>query len=129
MSKLLWPDGGVQRSEPYVDEPSSLRNFDRERRDIDPDHLVTSALEMQADPSGAAAEIEHTPAHESHRAALLQPPAPKRREIEAGVVREDAAIVTFDDLDRLTPVEQIAQQVAEGVFSRREDGAQQRERA
>jgi hypothetical protein len=86
-------------------------------------------LEVQADAPGATTEIEHAPAHESHRAALLRPPGPERRQVQARLARENAPVVTLDDLDRVTPGEQIAQQVPEGVLSGRENGAQQPRRA
>jgi len=49
------------------------RNPDSERGDVNPDHLVPAALEVQAD-APSAAEIEHPSAHEPHRATRLRPP-------------------------------------------------------
>jgi hypothetical protein len=46
---LAGADGAVERSQPRIGEPSLPRNLDGERRDVDPDHLVPSALEVQAD--------------------------------------------------------------------------------
>ena len=115
--------GGVQRSEPHVHEPALLRNLDSQRRDVDSHHFVTAALQVQADAPGAATEIEHAPPHEPHRAAFLRPPGPKRREVKAWVAREDVPVVTLDDLETMTPGDQIPQQVPEGVLSGSENGA------
>ena len=39
-------DGAIERSEPHVGEPPLSRNLDKQRGDIDPDHLVSTALEV-----------------------------------------------------------------------------------
>ncbi len=111
----------VERSQPRVGEPPLPRNLDSKRGDVDPDHLVPAALEVQADAPSAAADIEHPPAHEPHRATLLRPPRPERRQVIGRLTSEDAPIVALDDLDDATPGEEIAQQVTEGVFSGREN--------
>jgi hypothetical protein len=129
VSTLAERDGAVERSQPHVGEPSLPRNLDSKRGDVAPDHLVPATLEVQADAPSAAANIEHPPAHEPHRATLLRPPRPEGRQIVVRLTSEDAPIVALDDLDAATPGEEIAQQVTEGVFSGRENGAQQARRA
>jgi hypothetical protein len=54
------------------------RHFDRERRDIDTDHLQAAVLQVEADPACAAPQVEDSPPYEAHRAPLLWPPLPKR---------------------------------------------------
>jgi hypothetical protein len=71
---LACADRALERSQPRVGEPPLPRNLDSEWGDVDPDHLVPAALEVQANPPSAAAEIEHPPAHEPHRATLLRLP-------------------------------------------------------
>jgi hypothetical protein len=118
-------DGAVERSQPCVGEPALPRNLDGERGDVDPDHLVPAALEVQADAPGAAAEIEDSPAHKPHRATLLRPPRLKRRQVVVRLTGKDAPIVALDDLDDATPREAIGQHPTESILSRRENGAQQ----
>jgi hypothetical protein len=51
-------------------------------RHVDRDDLVAALLEVEGDAAGAAADIEHAPAHESQRAPLHGEPAPERRVVE-----------------------------------------------
>jgi hypothetical protein len=109
--------GAIERSEPDIGEPTPPCDLDGQRRDIDPDDLVSAALEVETDAAGTAAEVEHPSADETHGAALLRPPRPKRRQIPARVAGEDASIVALDDLDDVTARHEIGQHVAEGIFS------------
>jgi hypothetical protein len=75
---------------------------------------------VKPDAAGAAAEVEDSPANEPHGTPLLRPPRPERSEEVVGLPREDAAVITLDDLNHALTCEEIAQQVAECVLLQRE---------
>jgi hypothetical protein len=118
-------EGAVEGSQPRVGETPLARNIDSEWGNVDPDHLVTAALKVQADAPCAAAEIEDPPAHEPHRAPLLCPPGPERRQVIVRLTGEDATVVALDDFDDAAPGEKVGQHLPEGVLGRLENPAQQ----
>jgi hypothetical protein len=74
-------------------------------------------VQVQADPAGPAAEVEHPPADEAHRPPLDRLPATEGLDQVAGVVGEHETVVALDDLDRLFAFERIGDQPPVGVLA------------
>jgi hypothetical protein len=64
-------------------------------------------LEVKRDPSGAAADVEDATAREPHRAPVVRRPAAEGRQVQLRPerARVDEAVLAFDDLDCIAPVE------------------------
>jgi len=73
-------------------------------------------VQVEADPACAAAEIKDASAHEAHRAPLLRPPVPKRRQVVTRIVCEDASIISLNDLDHLLAVNEIQEYATKRIL-------------
>jgi hypothetical protein len=115
------PEAGVElvdREHTRIAHTSPPAHLHGSRRDVDADHVVPPRLEVEADPPRAAADVEHAPAHEPHRAPVVGRPAPERGEVEgrAELARVDEAVVALDDLHRVdATVQRREQQPPVGV--------------
>ena len=81
-------------------DAAASAGLDRPGRDIDPNDLLPTFLQVERDPSAAAADVEDAAPRVAHRAPMVRGPA-----AEGGKVRGwaeptgvDEAIVALDDL-------------------------------
>jgi hypothetical protein len=123
-------DHRVERSERRVDvrksehagisHASSPRHLDGQGRLVDRDDVVPAVLEVEADASGATADVEHPPPHEAHHPPLCCGPAAEGGEVVAGISAVDDAVVALHDLVARPSLEDGEKDLAVRVLGRRE---------
>lgn len=96
---------------------STSCHLDGERRLVDRKDLVTSLLQVEADASRSAADIEDAPAHVPHGAPLDRRPAAKGGEVVVGIATVDEPVIPFQDLIALASLERSEQDLAVCVLA------------
>jgi hypothetical protein len=116
-------EGGIDSVDPQdacVANTSPLAGSDRSGRGVDADYFETAFLKMKARPATAAADIEHAPAYEAHRATLIGviPPL-ERREKVGSVENHHEAVVTLGDLPCRLPGKRVLENSAPDIANAR----------
>jgi uncharacterized damage-inducible protein DinB len=103
-----------------IDGAGPASDPDRERRDVDRQHVVAAPLELQPDPPGAAADVEHAPAREPEPPSFHHRPAPnlaeERHADRRATADVDEAVVALDQDYGVAAFEAVQQRAAERVW-------------
>jgi hypothetical protein len=107
---------GVDSEELSVSHASPAAAFDCPGRGVDPDDLDPAILEVKADSTAAAADVEYAAANEAHGPALYPVvPLGEGREKIPGVESHDESVIALDDLHRTLSGERVSKHSAPNV--------------
>jgi len=102
---------GIDGEQPSISDSSPPAGLDGTWRGVDPDDVEPTLLQVEANSTAAATDVENAAANEAHRPALdrVVPPRERNNEI-SGVEGHDEAVIPFDDLHRTLARENVGEE-------------------